>query len=104
MKAAGSESPVGYIYYTTNTMKNSSNPLNSTLENSSTLRTGLISSAVVVVVGIIAFGFIVLVKKYYSKQRETGVTLEEMTPHSSHQSGTYLVKTIHILKPPYVIV
>ena len=79
MKAANLEKQVGYIYYTTNTT-----------EDSSILRTGLISSVAVVVLGIIVFCIILLVKKYYKKQEETYITLEEMEPHSSHQSGTYL--------------
>ena len=68
------------------------------MENSSTLTTGLISSAVVVVLGIIAFCIILLVKKYCRKQNMTDITLEEIEPYSSHQSGTYLNKTIKVLQ------
>ena len=66
------------------------------MENSSTLTTGLISSAVVVVLGIIAFCIILLVKKHYKKQKQTDINMEEMEPHSSHQPGTYLQKAIKI--------
>ena len=81
MKAANLESQVGYIHYAANRV-----------EDSSTLRTGLISLGVVVVLGIIVFCIILLVKKYYRKQKQIYIALEEIESHSSYQSGMYLEK------------